>query len=631
MIRNRKILWISIGLGILLFIVVLLVIIFYCKLTKKWTKEKHENNNNITEFNLLLKNKLNNNSDLFRKNISNIPIIYINLERSKNRRENIEKQIIKYNIPNIRRSEGIDGKMKDLYHDFIYSDILGKIEYTNKYKLDEYSKVVKNPHGELGCLLSHLKIIIEAHHKGIDLLMICEDDVDFSPILLWEKTLNDLIKSYPADWTIINLYSPYCEYNKDQIKTWVGNIRDTFKKNCFSCTCYLINRKGIENIYNNIMINPYSMIISKDTCNKKCNIWADTFLYDRAKFCYIHINPPLIAETFYPSEIVPGGEIRNSGPVFEHYKKIIKYYVDKNNIKFLTFAFSKDENPIPNSKNFHSTGAGGMSHNIQGYIIPLLNRAKELNRKLVLPPPSYMLGYMHNNKKNVPENKKWSNYLDFSNVKNLIENNPPFYNNKMGQIILKNKEDTLKYYDSTIPSKKIDNDIKVVVLTNTTTKKRELHSYISFNKKINKIKLNPSIKIKDLVSKLKLNFPYIFIHIRRGDMKKKKNLGKHYKVCTNISYIINFIKKIKNKVKSIIIATNEENSKYKMKLNKELKKLFNKVIWEDDIMKQIPLQFIKDDNYMKYNIMKEISSNSKLNICSHYAAITKNCDYTLCR
>ena len=138
------------------------------------------------------------------------------------------------------------------------------------------------------------------------------------------------------------------------------------------------------------------------------------------------------------------------------------------------------------------------------------------------------------------------------------------------------------------------------------------------------------VEEEDLVSKLKLNFPYIFIHIRRGDIKQNKFLGKHYKVCTNISYIINFIKKIKNKVKSIIIATNEESSKYKMKLNKELKKLFNKVIWEDDIMKQIPLQFIKDDNYMKYNIMKEISSNSKLNICSHYAAITKNCDYTLC-
>lgn len=109
-------------------------------------------------------------------------MVYINLDRSSDRREATTSQMKKYGL-DIERFSAIGGSFDEYSHNYeIATNLLP---------------------GEIGCTLSHLHVFKE--YKGQDLLVF-EDDVDLSIMEMWPFTLDEFISCLPEDWEIVQLY-----------------------------------------------------------------------------------------------------------------------------------------------------------------------------------------------------------------------------------------------------------------------------------------------------------------------------------------------------------------------------------------------------------------------------------------
>jgi len=111
-------------------------------------------------------------------------IYCINLERRTDRWSKFEEETKKNNILNVRKFVGVDGK-----------------EIQNPSKLLD---------GELGVLLTHLKLIQECKNKNFDSVLILEDDVYFSTEV---NKLENYMNQIPNDWDFIyfggnHIYGP---------------------------------------------------------------------------------------------------------------------------------------------------------------------------------------------------------------------------------------------------------------------------------------------------------------------------------------------------------------------------------------------------------------------------------------
>lgn len=109
-------------------------------------------------------------------------MVYINLDRSSDRREYMNYQISQYGL-DIERFPAIGS---DFY----------------KYAHDDGFATSMLP-GEIGCTLSHLHLFKK--YRGQDLLVF-EDDVDLSLMEMWPFTLDEFIEKLPEDWEIVQLY-----------------------------------------------------------------------------------------------------------------------------------------------------------------------------------------------------------------------------------------------------------------------------------------------------------------------------------------------------------------------------------------------------------------------------------------
>jgi GR25 family glycosyltransferase involved in LPS biosynthesis len=156
-----------------------------------------------------------------------IDIIYwINLDRSPERRESMEKMFkdeVFNRIPNIRIT-ATDGKKDDIY----------KMIDTSEYSGTD---------SEYGCLLSHLNAIKKFNESKYDIALILEDDCTLELKKYWKKTIKQIIKNAPNDWEIIML----CYINLDI--DW--NTSEEYILNTLpisSTLSYLINKKGSKKL-----------------------------------------------------------------------------------------------------------------------------------------------------------------------------------------------------------------------------------------------------------------------------------------------------------------------------------------------------------------------------------------------
>jgi hypothetical protein len=194
--------------------------------------------NQITTYNLLIRYILTYN--FFNKSIeyindkikliNNIDIIYwINLEKSIDRKKNMEELLSNIDIPN-ERINAIDGFIED--------------NISTKYFYEENNIYPNYCNKEYAILLSHLNTIYKfaniKENLKYGVAMICEDDLSFDFINYWKIDLKNIIEEAPNDWEIIMLGYFSLKINRKNIyEKW---------NNEWSAICYLINYKKIQKI-----------------------------------------------------------------------------------------------------------------------------------------------------------------------------------------------------------------------------------------------------------------------------------------------------------------------------------------------------------------------------------------------
>ena len=96
--------------------------------------------------------------------MEDVPILYINLDRSKERKIRMEEQFKRYNIKNYKRVPAFDGRK-------LFSDS------SLRAKTVELPKDMKQSSGEIGCSLSHLRAAEMALEIDAPYVLVMEDDI----------------------------------------------------------------------------------------------------------------------------------------------------------------------------------------------------------------------------------------------------------------------------------------------------------------------------------------------------------------------------------------------------------------------------------------------------------------------
>ena len=205
--------------------------------------------------------------------LNGIDIIYwINLDRSPERRKNMEKMFqdnIFIDISNERFS-AIDGNNPDS---------INKIEYRNP---NEGSNVY-------ACLLSHLESIRKFNNSKYDIALILEDDCTLDFKKYWKKSVKEIINNAPNDWEIIML-SYYFEGDSHILWDWSKMKNDYTDHETYSALSYIINKKGSNKLINDIYKN------DKYTLKQHLSPHADRYIFASLK-TYVYKYPMFIYKT----------------------------------------------------------------------------------------------------------------------------------------------------------------------------------------------------------------------------------------------------------------------------------------------------------------------------------------------
>ena len=206
-----------------------------------------------------------------------IPIYIINLKDSIERRNNVENEFSNYNY-NIKFIEAIDGR--------------NSVEFKNKYNV-EYTSYSNYSDATIAVICSHVKAIKLAYDNNLSKVCIFEDDVHIDLINKCNFTMNDIC-NLNNNWEAIQLF-----YTSGDISildrhhnNFIENGLKLLPREYFhSGTCYIINRKGMENILNNIVIVDDSMtkfIIKHKIFDPENTILAhiNSYIINRQVFYY---------------------------------------------------------------------------------------------------------------------------------------------------------------------------------------------------------------------------------------------------------------------------------------------------------------------------------------------------------
>jgi GR25 family glycosyltransferase involved in LPS biosynthesis len=227
---------------------------------KNFNLKYNLNNDNLKKY---IRNFINIDDDLinFYKKINGIScILWINLERSLERRTYMKNLLENINIDNIR-IDAVDGAL---------------INKNDTLKGLNLEKNMSN--GEIGCTLSHIKSISSIKNLEGEYFMICEDDIAFDNLCYFDIDLNKIIEEAPNDFDILMINKIY-EYELDnKYVKWLDHYNLGGKKEIYGTGCYIIHRRSIEKI------NKYVEYIDENHFNFKISEYnlfhvADIYIY----------------------------------------------------------------------------------------------------------------------------------------------------------------------------------------------------------------------------------------------------------------------------------------------------------------------------------------------------------------
>ena len=154
-------------------------------------------------------------------------VYIISLKKSNVKRDRCINQLLKYNIENYEFVDAIDTVSNNFYN-ILYEEVIKNLD--KLFVKYNYHK------GALGCLLSHLKIIIDAKEKKYKSILILEDDFLFKNN--FEKEYLNIINFIPNDWDFI--YFGKKQGTSSEIN---AQMKDIYKKDYFEI------RKVNEKVY----------------------------------------------------------------------------------------------------------------------------------------------------------------------------------------------------------------------------------------------------------------------------------------------------------------------------------------------------------------------------------------------
>ena len=183
--------------------------------------------------------------------IEDIPIYYINLNRSLDRKEKMEK-ILGDNNLKYKRIEAIDGR------DLNLEEI--KKNYLINPKLNIF---------EIACALSHIKVIEEIIKDGHEIALVFEDDCNFEYLKYKKEKLKELIKSN-NEWEIIQLGS----INDKKSFEIIANSQEKLVPiSSAGAHAFLINKKGAIKVSENFK-NKKIIEVSEHLLYKSCIVYS---------------------------------------------------------------------------------------------------------------------------------------------------------------------------------------------------------------------------------------------------------------------------------------------------------------------------------------------------------------------
>ena len=253
--------------------------------------------------------------------MENLPVYYINLDKDVERKKYVEVQ---FKNKNITRVSGVYGKALD--NETLY-------KYTERSKKD-YSRNEKMSPGEIGCLLSHIKLFKESLNNNEPYILVLEDDVD---MITW---MNDSVKKY--------VNTQIHKHECIQLSVIISE-NDTMIKNCVSNNLINFDNPSLLdwNDYTKynypwfLLWSTAGYIISYEARVKVINLFeSDCILYPADYFIYMHTNtktlmPPLIS---YNIEMDSNINITNYNSISH---KIITNYFYKKRLLLITIWFGK--------------------------------------------------------------------------------------------------------------------------------------------------------------------------------------------------------------------------------------------------------------------------------------------------
>ena len=194
--------------------------------------------------------------------LSEIPILYINLDRRLDRRLHITQQFKKNNLVGMR-IPAIDGRS------------LINIE---KYNLQtRYNTRPLIRQGMIGCYLSHLEALRLAIQLNLETVLIVEDDIEI---------ISTDIPTLPEDCEIAYLGGSYWK-GKEEYQIAKKGWNRIKSNNLIGAYAYIIKgQKNIQNIYNSIKLDKFKAI----------DIMYKNIIQPRGKSYYL--NPVAILQSF---------------------------------------------------------------------------------------------------------------------------------------------------------------------------------------------------------------------------------------------------------------------------------------------------------------------------------------------
>lgn len=159
-----------------------------------------------------------------------IPVYYINMNRSTDRRSWMESQIKRFHIDQVERVIEVEGRADP------------SVDYVCTF--DNLSS------SEIGCTLSHLRAIKLAYDRNLSEVLIVEDDASFLLSPYWKQPLSQYIAQAPKDWGVLKLFWDIPEQVPEG--DTVEEYRSLSRRTIYT-VAYIINRSAMEQILQRVL------------------------------------------------------------------------------------------------------------------------------------------------------------------------------------------------------------------------------------------------------------------------------------------------------------------------------------------------------------------------------------------